>query len=56
MHISKSIRWDKIIALPNATPWVTHGDPGASSPPAGAPTGAQIEAARDAWRDHKLAF
>jgi hypothetical protein len=46
----------KYNVLPNAAPWVTPGHPGPFTPPAGAPTGAQIEAAKDVWRQHQYTF
>ena len=55
-HLGMLLSDLKYNVLPNATPWVTPGHPGPFAPPAGAPTGAQIEAAKDVWRERQYTF
>jgi hypothetical protein len=54
-HLGLLLSPARYITLPNATAWITPGNPGAFAPPA-AGTAAQIEASRDVWRELKQNF
>ena len=54
-HLGLIVSDEKYATLANSLPWVTPGNPGPFTPPAGA-TGPQIEAARDVWRELKVSF
>jgi hypothetical protein len=55
-HLGMLLSATKFNALPHVTPWVTPVHPGPFAPPAGAPTGAQIEVAKDVWRERQYNF
>jgi hypothetical protein len=55
-HLGMILSATKFNALPNVAPWVTPVHPGPFAPPAGGPTGAQIEAAKDVWRERQYTF
>jgi hypothetical protein len=54
-HLGLLISVDKYATLADATPWETPGHPGPFKPPAGG-TAAQIEAAKDVWRQQHFTF
>lgn len=54
-HLGLVLSDDKYALLANTLPWITPGNPGVFTPPAGG-TGPQIEAAKDVWRELKLTF
>ena len=53
-HLGLVLSADRYATLATTVPWVTPPNPGPFAPPAG--TGPQIEAAKDVWRELKLAF
>jgi hypothetical protein len=55
-HLGMILSATKFNALPNVALWVTPVHPGPFAPPAGGPTGAQIEAAKDVWRERQYTF
>jgi hypothetical protein len=55
-HLGMILSATQFNALPNITPWVTPVHPGPFATPAGAPTGAQIEVAKDVWRERQYTF
>ena len=54
-HLGLIVTADKYATLANTIPWVTPDHPGSFTPPAGG-TAAQIDAAKDVWRDLKFSF
>ena len=53
-HLGLVLSADRYATLATTVAWVTPPNPGPFAPPAG--TGPQIEAAKDVWRELKLAF
>ena len=54
-HLGLVLSLERYATLANTVPWVTPVNPPPFVPPAGA-TAAQLEAAREAWRERRLAF
>ena len=53
-HLGLTMSDDRYATLANSLPWITPGNPGVFTLPAGA-TGPQIEAAKDVWCELKFA-
>jgi hypothetical protein len=54
-HLGLVLSLERYATLANSVPWVTPVNPPPFVPPAGA-TAAQLEAAREVWRERRLAF
>jgi hypothetical protein len=51
-HLGLILSAERYATLANSVPWINPGNPGPFAPPAGA-TAAQLEAAKDVWRELK---
>jgi hypothetical protein len=54
-HLGLILSAERYATLANSVPWTNPGNPGPFAPPAGA-TAAQLEAAKDVWRELKYSF
>jgi hypothetical protein len=54
-HLGLILSDERYATLANSVPWITPPNPGPFVPPNPA-TAAQLEAAKDVWREHKLTF
>jgi hypothetical protein len=54
-HLGLILSAERYATLANSVPWINPGNPGPFAPPAGA-TAAQLEAAKDVWRELKYSF
>ena len=55
-HLGLIVSDERYATLANSIPWVTPHNPGPFAPPAPPATAAQIEAAKDVWRERKHTF